>query len=350
MSVWVWIVIAILILANAFYVAAEFAAVGVRRSRVHRLAADGSWLAGQLLPYVEHPRELDRYVGASQVGITLSSLTLGAYGQVAVAQPLAPLLAAWLELEPLTALSAAAVIVLGVLTALQLVLGELVPKGIALQFPTETALTTVLPMRWSLVVFGPAIYLLNGAALRVLSLVGAEHGHGHLHSPEEIDLMIAESRDGGLLEPEEQQRLRRALHLGVRTARDLMVPIERLTILEVHAPWDDVVRVLSGSPFSRIPVYEHDRHAVVGMLRVKDLVNRYVVEGVLPLKQLMRPVVSVAPATAVDQVLSVLRARRMQSALVADERGRAVGLVTIQDVLTELLGASTVTPAVRESA
>jgi CBS domain containing-hemolysin-like protein len=197
MSAGVWLVIAILIAANALYVAAEFAAVGVRRSRIQRLSDDGHWLARRMTQHLADPAALDRYVGVSQIGITLSSLMLGAYAQATISVWLAPLFAAWFELVPVTALSAAAILVLMTMTAAQLVLGELIPKTIALQYPTETALATVLPMEWSLAVFRPFITVLNGAALRILRLFGAgEHSHHHLHSPEELDLLIAESRDG----------------------------------------------------------------------------------------------------------------------------------------------------------
>src|SRR5262245_28451379 len=232
MSVWVWAVVAALIVANALYVAAEFGAVGARRSRIRRMSDDGSTLARWLLPFLESPAGLDRYVGVSQIGITLSSLMLGAYAQATLSVSLAPVLMGWLGLMPTTALSTSAIVVLAGLTAVQLVLGELVPKAIALRRPTQTALATVLPMRWSLVLFRPLIAVLNGSALLLLRAFGvSEPGHRHLHSPEEIDLLIAESRDGGLLEPEEQERLRRALHLGHRTARDLMVPLARVTVL-----------------------------------------------------------------------------------------------------------------------
>jgi CBS domain containing-hemolysin-like protein len=336
-----WAIVAILILANSLYVAAEFGAVGVRRSRVRRLAEDGNWLARRLLPYVETPSTLDRYVGTSQIGITVSGLTLGAFAQATFALALAPVLTARFGLAPVTAVSAAAVVVLVVLTAVQLVLGELVPKAIALQYPTETALATVLPMQWSLAVFRPVIKLLNGAALLLLRLFGADdHGHHHLHSPEEIDLLIAESRDGGLLEPEEQQRLRRALQLGLRTARDLLVPLDRLTMVDARATWEEVVATVAASPFSRLPVYRGTRDHIIGLLRVKDLVDRYVVEGPLPLERLMRPVVQVPATLAADRVLALLRERRVHAAVVADATGRALGLITIQDVLTELLGSA----------
>lgn len=339
MSVWVWVVLAVLIAANALYVAAEFGAVGVRRSRVRRLADDGTWLARRLLPHVESPVALDRFVGASQLGITFSSLAAGAYSQATLTTSLAPLLERTFDLTDLTALSLAALIVLVGLTAAQLVLGELVPKALALQFPTQTAMATVLPMEWSLVVFQPLIALLNGSALLLLRALGApERSHRHLHSPEEIDLLIAESRDGGLLEPEEQQRLRRALQLGTRTVADLMVPRERVTMLDVRSPWETVLETVLASPFSRLPVYQGSRDRIVGTLRVKDLVNRFASQGPVSLDRLVRPMLHVLEDMPADRALALLKERRAHTAIVVNPAGRTTGLITVQDLLTELLG------------
>lgn len=339
MSPVVWVVLAVLIAANALYVAAEFGAVGVRRSRVRRLAEDGRWLAQRLLPHVDDPVALDRYVGASQVGITVSSLMVGAYAQATLTRQLAPLVESVFHTAPAAALSIAALVVLVGLTGAQLILGELVPKALALQFPTETALATVLPMSWSLVAFRPVIALLNGSALLVLRLFGAAaHGHHHLHSPEELDLLIAESRDGGLLEPQEQQRLSRALHLGRKHARDLMVPLDRLAMIEAAATTETLLRAAAESPFSRLPVYRSRRDAVIGLLRVKDLLDRYASGGTLSLDRLLRPALQVRDDLPADRVLTRLRERRAHSAIVIDRDGRALGLVTIQDLLGELLG------------
>ncbi|HEU4612497.1 MAG TPA: hemolysin family protein, partial [Kofleriaceae bacterium] len=333
------VILIVLIAANALYVAAEFGAVGVRQNRIRRLSDDGRWLARRLLPHITTPQHLDRYVGASQIGITVSSLAAGAYSQVVFTEPLAPVLARMFGLTELAAFSVAALIVLAVLTAVQLVLGELVPKAFALQFPTETALATVLPMEWSLVVFRPAIALLNGGALVLLRLFGAaEQSHRHLHSPEEIDLLIAESREGGLLEPAEQHRLRRALHLGSRRVGDLMVPRSRMTMLSLDASWDEVLRVVLNSPFSRLPVYRGSPDRIVGSLRVKDLVDRYAAEGPVPLERLMRPVLHLPVDLPADRALAALKERHAHSAIVTDAEGRAQGLLTIQDVLTELVG------------
>lgn len=157
-----WTVIVLLILLTGLYVAAEFAAVSARRSRLRRLAEDGNRLAARLLPVLEDPRELDRYIAASQVGITLSSLILGAYGQATLAPRLAPLLGRTWGLQPDTAESTSAIVVLTFLTTLAVIIGELVPKSLALQNPTATALFTVIPMQWSLRVFAWSIALLNG--------------------------------------------------------------------------------------------------------------------------------------------------------------------------------------------
>jgi CBS domain containing-hemolysin-like protein len=348
-SLSVWVVIAILVLANAVYVAAEFGAVGVRRSRVQRLSEDGHYFARQLLPFIQSPTALDRYVGASQIGITLSSLVLGAYAQATVGVALAPVLASAFGFDPLVAQSVSAVAVLTTLTSAQVVIGELVPKSLALQFPTEVALLTLLPMRASLVVFAPLLAVVNGSATALLRLFGLGAGaHRHLHSPDEIDLMIAESRDGGLLEPEEQQRLRRALWLGRRTAQQFMVPLSRLTMVAADATADELVTRATESTFTRLPVYRGSRDEIAGMVLVKDVLHRYVTDGAIPsVERLMRPMPRVRHDLPADQVLGVLRAKRSHQAAVTDEQDRVVGLVTVQDVLSQFLVAGPDRPEAR---
>ncbi len=340
MSIGVWVVITLLILGNAFYVAAEFAAVGVRRSRVRRMADDGSYFAQRLLRFVQSPGELDRYVAVSQIGITVTSLVPGAVAQSSVAVALAPMLASGFGLDGPTSVSWAAIAVLIVLTGAQVVLSELIPKSLALQFPTEVALATVLPMRWSLAAFRPFIRVLNGSATGLLRLFGVRPGaHRHLHSPDELALLIAESRDGGMLEPDEQQRLQRALRLGRKTARDLMVPSERLLMVDADSPWSSLLDTAAASPFSRLPAYRGERRNVVGVLRVKDLVHRFLVSGApASIDPLLRPFVRVSASMPGDQVIATLREKRAHQAAVVDEAGTIVGFLTIQDVLSVFLG------------
>jgi CBS domain containing-hemolysin-like protein len=333
-------VILLLILLTALYVAAEFAAVGARRSRLRRLAEDGNPLAARILPVIEAPRALDRYIAASQVGITLSSLILGAYAQAILAPRAAPLLVEWWSMDPQAALRTSAVILLVALTVLSVILGELVPKAIALQYPTQTALFTVLPMQWSLRVYAWLIVLLNGSGVLILRALGVPStGHRHVHSPQEIELLIAESRDGGLLEPQEQVRLHRALRLGLRNARQLMVPRARLAALDVGTPMADVLRVAASSPYSRLPVYRRTLDNVLGILHTKDVVTHFLDRGRSgTLAQLVRPIPRVSDAMAADRLLAFLRERRSHQAIVMDEAGIVVGLVTLEDVVGELLG------------
>jgi putative hemolysin len=334
-----WTIIVLLILFTGLYVAAEFAAVSARRGRLRGLADEGNTLAARLLPVLENPRELDRYIAASQVGITLSSLILGAYGQATLAPHLSPVLERLGGLQPATAKSTAAAVVLVCLTMLAVVIGELVPKSLALQHPTRTALFTVLPMQWSMHAFAWSISFLNGSGVLLLKLLRVPtSGHRHVHSPEEIALLIAESRDGGLLEPEEQVRLHRALRLSLRTARQLMVPRARLAALDASMPFQDVLRVVASSPYSRLPVYRGSLDTVVGMLHLKDVVMRFVQSGRLNVASLLRPVIRVPDSMAADQLLAFLRERRSHQALVVDATDTMVGLITLEDVVGELLG------------
>lgn len=334
-----WAIIFALILLTAVYVAAEFAAVSVRRSRLRRLAEDGHALAALLLPVVDDARLLDRYIAASQIGITLGSLVLGAFGQARLSPNVEPLLL-HAGVAPESVESTAAAVVLIGLTVLGVILGELVPKSLALQFPTQTALWTVVPMRWSIRVFGWFIAFLNGSGVWLLKLVGLQStGHRHIHSPEEIDLLIAESRDGGLLEPEEQVRLHRALRLRLKTARDLMVTRDRLVTMDASTSFDELVRAVASSPYTRLPVWRGSPANLVGMLRTKDVALHYfAASGGDSIDKLVRPMVRVPQTMPADRLLGFLRERRAHNALVTDDNGEVVGLITLEDVVSQLLG------------
>src|SRR5262245_60454357 len=317
-------VVGILILLTAIYVAAEFATVSVRRTRVQQLADAGNPLAAWLLPIVESPGTRDQYIAACQIGITLSSLILGAYSQATIAVWITPLFESLAGLQPLAAQSTAAVVVLLGLTVAQVVLGELVPKSLALQYPTQTAIYTLLPMLGSRWIYRPFIAWLNGTSTALLRAIGAPaQGHRHIHSPDEIALLITESRDGGLLEPDEHRRLQRALRLNLRQAKQLMVPRRRIAALDVDTPLTEVVAVVAQSPYSRRPVYRGSIDNVIGMLHTKDLVRWYVSSeaplqtgGPVSLAALIRPMATVHESVTADKVLQQLRERRSHQALV----------------------------------
>ncbi len=335
------VVIVALILVNAVYVAAEFAAVSVRRSRIQQLASDGNPLAGWLLPLIGSPVALDRYIAACQIGITLSSLVLGAYAQTTLAYRLAPVLQGVVGLSPVAAQSASTGLVLLILTVGQVIVAELIPKTVALQYPTQTALYTLIPMLPSMWVYRPFIHFLNGTGLALMRLMGvAQPSHRHIHSPQEIELLIAESRDGGLLEPDEHHRLYRALRLNLRQARQLMAPRKRISALAIDTPMNEVIAAAAESPFSRLPVYRDSIDNVIGILHTKDLVGWLVTHDghQATLATLIKPITSVHESVTADRVLRHLRDRGTHQSLVVDEFGGTAGLITLEDVLSEFLG------------
>jgi putative hemolysin len=339
MSLLTWGIILALILVNAVYVAAEFAAVGVPRSRVRQRAEEGHPRAQRLLPIVTDSRQLDRYIAASQVGITLSSLGVGAFGEFALAGPLAEALQSLFGLDSRHALSTASAAVLIGLTTVQMVLGELVPKAIALQRPTGTALWTVVPMVWSLSAMRWAISPLNGSGEAVLRLVGfSGASQPHLHSPQEIDLVLAESRQSGLLEPHEHTRLRQALYLGSRPVRELMVPRDAIRAIDVRTARAEVLRAVTESPFTRLPVYQGSVDRIIGLVHTRDVALHFTDPDGLDLRALLRPVLFVPRDLPVDRLLARMREARRQLAVVCDEYGSTLGMVSIDDILDALLG------------
>jgi CBS domain containing-hemolysin-like protein len=335
------VVIAFLILVTALYVAAEFAAVSVRHGQIRSLAQEGNAIARRLLPTLEDPHRLDRYIATCQIGITLSSLVLGAFGQATLALDLADFLQRRAGMQSVGAHSAAALAVLVMLTAAGVIFGELVPKSLALQFPDRVALVTYLPNHWSEIAFKPFLVVLNGSGWFILRSMGLSQGagHRHIHSPEEIEMLIAESSDGGLLEPDEHERLRQALRLGQRTARQLMVPRRRIEAVNLDAPHAQVVDLVTASPFTRLPVYQGTVDNVVGMLHTKDVATHYAKHGrVDSITPLLRPVPRVPATITGDRVLALLREHRARLGVVIDEHGGMEGLITIEDVLSELIG------------
>jgi CBS domain containing-hemolysin-like protein len=333
------LVIAALIFVNAVYVAAEFAAVSVRRSRIRQLAASGNRLATWLLPVLTSPNTLDRYIAACQIGITVSGLVLGAFAQSEISAPLIDrLVAAGFERE--LSETAASIVVLLLLTIAQVVFAELVPRSVALQHPSRIATLSAVPMMPSLWLFAPFIRLLNAGGLVLRRLIRAPvPTHRHIHSPEEIELLMAESRDGGLLEADEHQRLHRALRLRARQARQIMVPRTAMSAVDIRTPIDDIVGIVARNPYSRLPVYRDSLDNVVGLLHTKDLARWLVASNHdAGLAQMIRPIASVHESVAADRVLQELRRRGTHQALVVDEFGGTAGLLTLEDLLAELFG------------
>ncbi len=331
--------IAIMVSFNALYVGAEFATVQSRKTRISQMAANGDKTAQKLLPIMEDGKRLDNYIATCQIGITISSLVLGAYGQGSVAAKLAPVLAGLGNWADATAETISATLMLILLTILQVVMGELLPKSLALQFPEKVALYTLAPMRWSEMVLKPFVWFFNGSGNILMRLIGLDHGHGHgnVHSPEEIELLVSDSTEGGLLDEDERQMLRNAFRLRDLTARQVMTPRTKIIAAPIDSAPATVLKTAIDSGFSRIPIYEDNSDQIKGYVHVKDLF-KLTLKNEGSLKEIMREVIYVPETLPVANLWVELGDTLRYLAIVLDEYGGTDGMVTIEDLVEEITG------------
>lgn len=327
------IVIAIMVSFNALFVAAEFATVGSRRSRVQQSAEAGSKPASRLLAIMQDPKRLDSYVAACQIGITLSSLVAGAYGQAQLTPLLEP------HLGAIGGRTAAVIIVLVLITALQVVLGELLPKTAALRYPERLAIATLPPMRVSQWLFRPLVAIFNGSAFGLMRLwkLDADHGHAHVHSPEELAGLYRASADGGLIDASERDMLAGILNVDARLAREVMTPRHRLVTVDGSLPVGTALSNLAEGPHTRFPVRRVDG-VIEGVVELRELFVQADRDPNAPVSALAHSVVEVAEVVTVPNLWRTLRDESQHCALVVNEYGDIAGLVTLEDAIEEIFG------------
>ena len=345
-------VVALMIFFNALYVAAEFATVSSRRTRISQLAGQGNRMAQLLLPIMENSAKLDNYVATCQVGITISSLVVGAYGQSRIAtllvNPILSLLerlAAWglfdevnTAVAETAAQSIAITLVLILITFLQVIMGELFPKSVAIQYPEMVALAVVVPMRISRWILSPFIALFNGSGNLLLRLLGRKIEKGtHAHSPEEIELLVMESHESGFLADRERLMLRNAFRLRDLTARQVMLHRTKLTAAPATCTVQEILNMAIDDGFTRIPVYRESIDNIIGFVHIKDLFRLHVV-GQSDIKDIIREVVYVPETLPAVEVWEKLNNRRKYLAIVFDEYGGTEGLITFEDLIEEVFG------------
>lgn len=326
--------ILLMVAANALYVAAEFATVGSRRSRIQESAEQGHSTAAALLVILKDPKRLDHYVAGCQIGITISSLVAGAFGQARLTPLLTPYLGA------VGGPIAAVIIVLVLITTLQVVLGELLPKTVALRYPEELALATLRPMQLSLWMFNPLIAIFNGAAFGLMRLVGLEThaGHTHVHSPEELEDLYRESAAGGLIDASERDMLAGALNVDERCVREIMTPRNRLIFTPGAETVGEALPRLALTPFSRFPVTGESEDDLQGIVQLRDIFQACERDSKQTVASLMSPPLVVAEMMTVPVLWQALRTGQQHCAVVVNEYGSIAGLVTLEDALEEIFG------------
>lgn len=343
-----------MIFFNSLYVAAEFATVSSRRTKISQMAGQGNRMAQALLPFIEDRKTLDRYVAACQIGITISSLVLGAYGQNVIATAITPTIAALLDALPsLTNLlggdtaaaslalarSISITLVLVFITTLQVILGELFPKSVAIQYPERIAMAVVWPMKISLKVFSPLIWLFNGSGSLVLRLLGhnSKDKPAHIHSPEEIELLVSESYEGGLLDDTERQMLRNAFRLRDLTAKQVMLHRTKIIAAPLDSTVLEIINLAIKVGVSRIPLYRISIDDIVGFVHIKDLFRLHT-HGETELTEIIREVEYLPETLPVMDVWNKLNTRRKYLTIVFDEFGGTAGLITFEDLIEEVFG------------
>ena len=332
--------IGLFVLSNGFFVAAEFSLVSVRRTRIAELVARGQAGADAVQRAIENP---DRVIAATQLGITLSSLALGWIGEPALSHLLEPVVSLFPPVvRSEISHSLSAVLAFTMITFLHVVIGELAPKSIALQDPERTSLIVAGPTLFTERLFKPAIWALNGAGNALLRLFGVQPVSGHqlLHSVEELKMLVDASTEGGVVQAAESEMLHSVFDFREIIVRQVMVPRTEVTAVEAGVSLEEIIRLATDSTYTKFPVYEESLDQVIGIVHVKDLLKAMQspdCQGCTA-RILMREPIFVPETLPVSALLLRFRDNRQHSAIVLDEFGGTAGLVTLEDLLEELVG------------
>jgi len=327
----------VLVALNGFFVAAEFALVRVRESRITQLEQEGSARAGVVHGVL---RDLDSYLSVCQVGITMASLGLGWVGEPAVAHLIEPVLGALGITSERVITVVSVVLGFGVITYAHLVFGEQAPKYFSIQKAEGVSLWISRPLNLFRLMFRPVVWLVNASTNFVLRPWGVRLGEEmEAHSEEELRIMISSSTASGVLDPEEREYLNNVFDFGDRVAREIMVPRPDIEALPYEAPLPDLAERAAFGRYTRYPVYEEDLDHVLGAVHVKDLFRAAKEEPEdFDLTPLIRECLVVPETKSIEQILREFQQRKLQMAIVIDEWGSVEGLITIEDILEEIVG------------
>ena len=331
-------VIAFLLFSNGFFVASEFAMVKVRKTRIEQLVNEGNFNAKIAL---EALKDLDKFIAAVQLGVTISSIGLGWVGEGTLAHIIEPLFSFLPGISQNIATHTMSVsIAFALITFFHVVLGELIPKSIALEYTEKTALWVAKPMQILTYIFNPFIWLLNGFGNLVLKAMNIPHSHkgALVHSTEELDMLVNASYDGGVLNETEKDMLHNVFKFSDLTAKQVMVPRTDMVCISIDTPLEELNKLAAENQYTRYPVYEEDIDHIIGLVHVKDLYSLSIKDEICPISKILREVLLVPETITMDNLVLEFKKRKGQMAIVVDEFGGTSGLVTLEDVIEEIFG------------
>ena len=330
-----------LVILNGFFVAAEFSIVKVRYSQIQIKVQEGNPVAKQLELIL---KKLDAYLSATQLGITLSSLALGWIGEGAMHHFMDKLLIMMnLSLDDTSVTTISLFFSFFIITILHIVFGELVPKSIAIRKSESTAMFVAYPLRGFTIVFQPFIWLMNSMSngfLRMINIPPAEESD--IHSSEELQLLVKQSADSGEIEEEDYEIIKNAFDFTDHSAKQIMVPRQNILSIDIEDPIEDIINVIVDSGYSRIPVYEGSIDNIIGVLYTKEIIREYIKRnGNLTntdLRDLMREAFFVVGSKKISDLLKNFQQKKQHLAIVIDEFGGPEGIISLEDILEELVG------------
>jgi CBS domain containing-hemolysin-like protein len=332
------VAIPLMIALNGLFVATEFALVSLRKTRVEEMVANGVPGSRAILSAIS---KLDRSIAATQLGITLSSIGLGFIGEPA----LAALVEYWTHVLPaawrgVVSHSVATLVAFLLITYFHVVFGELIPKSAALQTSDRTALWLARPLLAFARLTRPLILLINGTGNAILRLFGmkAASGEEMVHSVEELMLLIEDTEEAGILAPDQAEFVQNVFHLSDKRVAEALVPREKMMALELSTPPDKVLEAARTGAHTRMPVYEGELDNIVGIVNTKDLFYLFSQRGVIILQDALYPALFLRPDETMANALRLFRKAHRPMALVRSEEGKILGLITLEDVLEEIVG------------
>lgn len=329
-------ILVLLILATAFFVAAEFAVVKIRVSRIDQLIAEGNKKA-PLAKKVVH--DLDYYLSACQLGITVTALGLGAIGKPAVERVMYPVFE-WLNVSDTTSSIASYAIAFILVTFLHVVVGEMAPKTLAIQFSEKLTLMLAAPLYWFGQILKPLIWALNGTSRVILRWFGVKPaGHGDVYSEEELRIIMAQSFQGGELNENKLTYMENVFTFDERMAKDIMIPRTEMVTLDKTLKYDEIIAVLKDNNYTRYPVtLDNSKDQILGIVNVKKMLPHIIAKRDRKVEEFVRDIPTVLEFTSIKEAMMKMQKNRVHMALVIDEYGGTAGILTMEDILEELVG------------